>query len=73
MRNKKVIFDTNLWISFLITKDFSEIDDLIFEGKIKLIFSDELIEEFLAVATRPKFKKYFNNQDIEKLLQAFDV
>ncbi len=32
MRNKisRVIIDTNLWISFLITKDYSKLDDLIF-------------------------------------------
>ncbi len=73
MRNEKVIFDTNLWISFLITKDHTEIDDLIIEGKIHLIFSPELIEEFLTVTSRPKFKKYFRKQDIEELLEIFDT
>ena len=47
-------------------------DNLILEGKIKLIFSHELIEEFVTVANRPKFKKFFNNKDIEKLLRIFD-
>ncbi|MCD6201213.1 MAG: putative toxin-antitoxin system toxin component, PIN family [Bacteroidales bacterium] len=73
MRNKKVILDTNLWISFLITKNHTEIDDLIIKGKIKLIFSTELVEEFLTVTSHPKFKKYFNKQDIEELLEIFDT
>ena len=73
MRNKKVILDTNLWISFLITKNHTEIDDLIIKGKIKLIFSTELVEEFLTVTSRSKFKKYFNKQDIEELLEIFDT
>jgi len=32
MRNKanRIIIDTNLWISFLITKDFSKLDEIIF-------------------------------------------
>ncbi len=47
-------------------------DNLILEGKIKLIFSHELIEEFVTVANRPKFKNFFNNKDIEKLLRIFD-
>jgi putative PIN family toxin of toxin-antitoxin system len=72
MRNKKVILDTNLWISFLISKNLSEIDDLVNVGKIKLIFSNELIEEFIAVAKRPKFKKYFNNDNLEELLRLFE-
>ena len=72
MRSKKIILDTNLWISFLITNRFTEIDDLISEGKIRLIFSNELIEEFLFVAQRPKFKKYFTKDKIEDLLKLFD-
>lgn len=72
MKSKKVILDTNLWISFLITKDFSFIDKFVENRKITLVFSDELIQEFLTVATRPKFQRYFNDQDIQKLLFTFD-
>jgi putative PIN family toxin of toxin-antitoxin system len=59
MRSKKVILDTNLWISFLISNSLKEVDDLINAGTINYIFSDELIEEFVTVARRPKFKRYF--------------
>jgi uncharacterized protein len=72
MRNKKIILDTNLWISFLITKKFTQIDKLIESKKITLIFSDELIAEFIDVAKRPKFEKYFSKKDIEKILSYFD-
>ena len=72
MRSKKVILDTNLWISFLISKRLDFIDELLLVGKIKLIFSTELIEEFLTVAKRPKFKKYFSNDNIADLLRLFD-
>lgn len=68
MRSKKVILDTNLWISFLISKRFDFMDDLLLEGKIKLIFSKELIEEFSTVVRRPKSEKYFTNDNIEDLL-----
>ncbi|QTE24427.1 putative toxin-antitoxin system toxin component, PIN family [Polaribacter cellanae] len=40
--------------------------------KITLIFSNELIGEFVEVVSRPKFKKYFSKRDIEKLLGCFD-
>ncbi|MEX2411977.1 MAG: putative toxin-antitoxin system toxin component, PIN family [Candidatus Paceibacterota bacterium] len=72
MKNKKVILDTNLWISFLISKQHSPLDELLLNGKIKLVFSEELIEEFLTVAKRPKFEKYFSDKDIHDLLQSFD-
>ena len=72
MRSKKVILDTNLWISFLITKNYSFIDKFVENQKVTLIFSKELIHEFLTVATRPKFQKYFTDQDIQKLIRSFD-
>ncbi|SHE88374.1 hypothetical protein SAMN05444278_107102 [Psychroflexus salarius] len=72
MRSKKIILDTNLWISFLISKKFNSIDKLIENNKITLIFSDELISEFVEVVNRPKFKKYFSKNDIEKILDYFD-
>jgi putative PIN family toxin of toxin-antitoxin system len=49
MKSKKVILDTNLWISFLISKKFNSIDALINNGDILLIFSEELLEEFVTV------------------------
>ncbi len=72
MRSKKVILDTNLWISFLIPKRLDFIDELLFERKIRLIFSKELIDEFLSVAKRPKFEKYFSDNKITDLLRLFD-
>ncbi len=72
MKNKKIILDTNLWISFLISKQFSQLDTLIENNKITLIFSNELLEEFINVASRPKFKKYISKKDIEKILDYFD-
>jgi len=73
MDSKKIILDTNLWISFLISKKLDTIDELLLRGKITLLFSHELIEEFTNVTSRPKFKKYFSEEDILKLLLFFDL
>jgi len=69
----RVIIDTNLWISFLITKNLKTIDSRVKTGKIKVVFSLELMEEFLATVHRPKFKKYFSKKDIEQLVDLFEV
>ena len=37
-----------------------------------MIFSVELIDEFLIVADRPKFKKFFSKVDVEELIGLFD-
>ena len=72
MSSKKIILDTNLWISFLISKKYNQIDDLITARKIQLIFSIELLEEFIDVARRPKFEKYFSKTDIEEILNLLE-
>lgn len=72
MQSSKIVLDTNLWISFLITKKLHLLDKLIETKKVKLIFSNELLEEFIDVVNRPKFKKYFTKSDIIKILEYFD-
>jgi putative PIN family toxin of toxin-antitoxin system len=72
MKNKRVILDTNLWISFLISKRQVELDLLLESRAVTLIFSKELLEEFLEVSARPKFKKFFKKSDIEALLRQID-
>ncbi|TCD07558.1 putative toxin-antitoxin system toxin component, PIN family [Pedobacter frigidisoli] len=69
-RRSRIIIDTNLWISFLITKDFSKLDKIIFSKKAILIFSQELLDEFLQVVQRPKLKRYFLQTDLEDILEA---
>ena len=67
-RKHKIIIDTNLWISFLLTGDISRIDKIISDKNVVLLFSQELVDEFLTVAERPKFRKYFSLADLEDLL-----
>ena len=63
----RIILDTNLWISFLLKNDLSKLDFLLTEKKCILIFSEELYSEFIEVAKRPKFKKYFSNETLDKI------
>ncbi|HSI78461.1 MAG TPA: putative toxin-antitoxin system toxin component, PIN family [Lunatimonas sp.] len=73
MKNRRVILDTNLWISFLISKRQKELDVLLESGAVTLIFSQELLEEFLEVSERPKFKRFFKKSDIKTLLAQIDT
>ncbi len=67
-KRSRIVIDTNIWISFLLTKDFSSFDKIISSSGLVLLFSQELLEEFIEVAQRPKFKKYFSPADLEVLL-----
>lgn len=72
MKSKRIILDTNLWIHFLISKDLKNLDKYIFQGKLIIVFSQELLEEFIEVSGRPKFRKYFSFESITHLLRLFD-
>ena len=73
MKSKRVILDTNLWISFLISKNLSKLDPFIKNRTLILLFSKESIEEFVDVVERPKFKRFFSQKDIELILNLFDL
>lgn len=66
--NHRIVIDTNLWISFLLRSDYSKIDPLISSENIVLLFSQELIDEFIEVAERAKFRKFFPLSDLVDLL-----
>ena len=70
MRSQKdrLVIDTNLWISFLLTKDLSRLDSIISQSKVTLVFSAQLLEELIEVTQRSKFRKYFSLKDVETLL-----
>ena len=64
----RIIIDTNLQISFLLSKDYTKLDKLFNSDSLVLLFSSELLDEFVEVARRPKFKKYFSIADLNELL-----
>lgn len=66
----RIIIDTNLWISFLITKDFTKLDEIIFSRNGILVFSQALLDEFMEVAMRPKFRRLFSAADLEEILET---
>ncbi len=67
-KNHRVILDTNIWIGFLLSRNFSRLDQLLASDKVTLLVSGELLEEVIAVAQRPKFRKYFEISSLTQLL-----
>lgn len=65
MQKIRAVLDTNLWIGFLISRKYDAIDLLFESDQLTLLFSERLIGEFTEVALRPKFRRYFQSEDIE--------
>ncbi len=67
-KKNRIVIDTNIWISFLLTKNFLAFDKIVSTPNLTLLFSGRLLEEFIEVARRPKFSKYFSPSVLEELL-----
>lgn len=63
----RVIVDTNIWISSLIGRQLVSLRELLSYPTIELIMTEQLLQEVLLVARRPKFAKYFQADDVVQL------
>ena len=52
----------------LVAKDLTKLDRLIFSDRTNLLISQELLEEIVEVAERPKFRKYFDLIELTNFL-----
>ena len=68
LKKVKVIFDTNIWISFLIGRRLSFVKQFLADAKIELVLTDQLLIEIELVTQRPKLKKYFDKDSVKDLL-----
>lgn len=72
-KNVKVIFDTNVWISFLIGKRLSKIKQYISDGSITIITTEQLLTEIKIVTNREKLKKYFPKESVKELIELIET
>ncbi len=64
----RLVVDTNLWISFLISNRQRQLDSLLISGKAQLLFSAELLDEINTTAGKSKLRKYFAANAVEEML-----
>ncbi len=69
----KVIFDTNVWISFLIGKRLSFIKNYIANEQITIVTTDQLLREIKEVTSRKRLKKYFPQESVNELLELLET
>lgn len=68
----KLIIDTNLWVSFIISNNQSLLDPFLFSEKARLLFSAELITEIQETLKKPRLNKYFKANEIEEMFSTFE-
>lgn len=72
-KSTRVIFDTNIWISFLIGKRLRILKNLIATHQITIVLSEQLLQELQLVAQRPKLRKRFSEPKVEELLDFLTI
>jgi len=71
-KSLRLVIDTNLWISFIISRKLNDLETLLLADNCKILFSAELVKELEATITKPKLQKYFAENALEEMLTAFD-
>jgi len=67
----RVVFDTNVLVSVIIRSGKPrELWNYVVDGKVVLILSDELVEEFNEVVQRSQFKRYLKKPQLVKFQRA---
>ena len=62
----KVAFDTNIWVSILLTKSLaSELEPLILDHSIEVFLSEDMVSELARVITYPKIADILSRAKID--------
>ena len=70
----KVLFDTNLWISFMIGKQLSSLSDVLLSSDLQVFVSEPLLDEIRKFIDRPKFDNLISKQTRSSFFDmVFDV
>lgn len=64
----RLIIDSNLWVSFLISDKQRKLDRLLLLDEVKILFSVELLMELTKISQYPKLRLYFKQNAVEEML-----
>ena len=68
----KVLFDTNLWISFMIGKRLASLADVLCRKDIQVYMSELLLDEIQTVIARPKFNAIISSESRQAFVDMVD-
>jgi uncharacterized protein len=68
MQKEVYILDSNIWISYVITRRLQTLVSLIGNQQLTVLTTEQLVNEIHEVLNRPKFKKYIRQADIKEVI-----
>jgi len=68
MKNEVFILDSNIWISYVISRRLQDLVSRVQMHQFTILTSKHLITEISDVLARPKFYKYIRHTDIKEVI-----
>ncbi len=68
----RLVIDTNLWISFVISNKLNMLDDFLKSSNAILLFSPELIDEITKTVFKPKLKSFFPSGAVDEMFKIIE-
>ncbi len=68
----KVIFDTNIWISFLFGQYIAVLKEVLDDSNVEIYVSNALLNEIRDVASRPKISRYVSDDRVSSLMEVIE-
>ena len=68
----KVLFDTNLWISFMIGKRLASLANVLCRNDVQVYMSEQLLDEIQTVVARPKFNVIISQESRQAFVDMVD-
>lgn len=65
----KIFIDTNVWISYFLSRTFGNLENILSKKEIKIYTSLEQLDELERVLRYPKLKKYFSEDAIVDIMK----
>ena len=70
----KILFDTNLWISFMIGKRLASIKEVLCRRDVEVYVCEQLLDEIRMVISRPKFDNIIPQETCRRYFEmVYDV
>jgi len=65
----RLVVDHNVWISYLLTRSFRGLDQVMDSEHVRVLFTDDLLDNLASVLERPKLAKHLDPADVGLLFQ----
>lgn len=65
----RLVVDANVWVSYLLTRSFGRLNELVTGPSFQLLRSDALMVELTDVLDRPRLRRQMDPGDVRELLE----